>query len=68
MKKVVTLIADYGKVLTDGYEYGTALNVPEGQSLDNIKEITIDEYNEIKNEERATIEDYKNALKRLGVL
>lgn len=67
MKKVITLVADYGKVLTDGYEYGTTLNVPEGQSLEHIKEITVEEYSEIKNAETATIEDYKNALKRFGV-
>ena len=67
MKKVITLVADYGKVLTDGFEYGTTLNVPEGQSLENIREITVAEYNEIKSAEMATIEDYKIALKRLGV-
>lgn len=67
MKKVITFVADYGKILTDGSKYGTTLNVPEGESVDNIKELTIEECNELIGKDLATKEDYINALRKLGV-
>lgn len=70
MAERITLIADEGYVYTDGKIYGSVIYLAEGVSADNFKQITLEEYNEIMNapeEERATEEDYQNALKEMGV-
>ena len=47
MKKMITLYADEGKVLTNGEIYGTTISLAEGESTDKFYEITEDEYEEI---------------------
>jgi hypothetical protein len=49
MKKMITLIADKGKVLTNGTDYGTTISLAEGVSEEDYYEITKEEY-ESKNE------------------
>ena len=41
------LIADEGKVLTDGTIYGREIFLGKGRSADEFREITEEEYNEI---------------------
>lgn len=70
MVERITLTADDGYVYTDGNIYGSTIYLAEGMSADDFKQITLEEYNEIMNapeEELATIEDYQNALRELGV-
>jgi hypothetical protein len=47
MRKMITLYADEGKVLTNGSEYGTTISLSEGSVPDNYYEITLEEYQEI---------------------
>lgn len=44
MKKMITLYADKGKVLTNGIDFGTVISLGEGVSADNYYEITQEEY------------------------
>lgn len=44
MKKMVTLYADKGMVLTDGEHYGTTVSLAEGETGENYREITKEEY------------------------
>lgn len=48
MKTMITLFADEGMILTDGENYGTTMQLAEGRGAEDIKEITIEEYNEIQ--------------------
>ena len=47
MKTMITLYAEEGMILTDGKNYGTTMQLAEGLTADNIREITIEEYNNI---------------------
>ena len=44
MKKMITLYADEGKVLTNGTSYGTTISLAEGLNGDDFFEITEEEY------------------------
>lgn len=65
MRKVIE--ATEGHVLTDGNIFGITIYLAEGETGENFYEITLEEYNEIKESEEATVEDYQAALSRLGV-
>jgi hypothetical protein len=43
----INLIADEGKILTNGEIYGKVIALGNGDSADNYYEITEEEYNEI---------------------
>lgn len=47
MRKMTTLYADEGMVLTDGEHYGTTVSLAEGENGEKYKEITKEEYNKI---------------------
>ena len=56
MKKMITLYADEGMVLTDGENYGTTISLAVGQAEDKYYEITNEEYNKIlESETKETI-------------
>lgn len=50
MKTMVTLIADEGKVITNGTDYGTTISLAEGLDSSAFYEITREEYNKILEE------------------
>ena len=47
MKSMTTLYADEGMILTDGENYGTTMQLAEGRTADDIREISMKEYNNI---------------------
>ena len=47
MKSMTTLYADEGMILTDGENYGTTMQLAEGRTGDDIREISMEEYNNI---------------------
>ena len=51
MKIMTTLYADEGMILTDGENFGTTISLAEGQTAENYKEITKEEYQEIQAKE-----------------
>ncbi len=53
MKTRMTLIADEGKVLTDGKIYGKKVHLAVGQDGEGFREITEKEYEAIKAEQEA---------------
>lgn len=71
------LKATDGMVLTNGEIYGTEIYLAEGVDESSFYEITNEEYEELSmsempesenvNPDEATIDDYKEALARLGV-
>lgn len=71
MRKIIT--ATDGHILTDGEIYGTEIMLAEGLDGADLYEITLEEYNAILEaescslHEKATAEDYQNALKEVGV-
>lgn len=56
MKKMITLYAEDGKVLTNGIDYGTVISLGVDVSDDEYYEITIEEYEKLF-EERDFIEE-----------
>ena len=50
MKKMTTLYADEGKILTNGKDYGTTISLADGVSDAGYYEITAEEYERILNE------------------
>ena len=75
MEKLTALFASEGHILTDGNTYGSVIYLAEDRKEEEFHEITLEEYeNILKAEEEpeidpdgATVEDYKDALKKLGV-
>ena len=73
MEKLTALFASEGHILTDGEIYGTVIYLAEDRKEEEFHEITLEEYEEIlKAQEEpepddATVEDYQDALKKLGV-
>ena len=51
MKKVTQLIADKGKVITNGEIYGRVIILAENETADSFHEITEEEYEKIRAEE-----------------
>ena len=49
----ITIIADEGKWLTDGENYGKTISLAEGVSVDNYYEITDEEYEIIMKEKES---------------
>lgn len=47
MKSMTTLYADEGMILTDGENYGTTMQLAEDRTADDIREISMEEYNNI---------------------
>ena len=47
MKKMITLIADEGKILTNGIDYGTTISLAAGLSAEDYYEITKNESEKI---------------------
>ena len=71
MRNVIT--ATDGHVLTNGDIYGKVIYLAEGMDGADFHEITLDEYNSLmeaeasREDDKASAEDYMNALKELGV-
>ena len=71
MRNVIT--ATDGHVLTNGDIYGKVIYLAEGMECECFYEITLDEYNSLmaaetsREDDKASAEDYMNALKELGV-
>lgn len=55
MRKMITLYADEGKVLTDGSIYGTTISLAEGEIAENFREIPREEYDKML-EEKEVVE------------
>lgn len=53
MKKMVTLYADEGKVLTNGEIYATTMSLAKGSDGEEFYEITREEYEKILKEQEA---------------
>lgn len=53
MKKMITLYADGGKILTDGNVYGTTISLAEGETAENFREIAREEYDKMLEESGA---------------
>ena len=51
MKKMVTLYADEGKVLTNGTIYGSTISLAEGLNGEDFYEITEEEYETLLKEQ-----------------
>ncbi len=51
MKKRITLYADSGMILTDGEVYGTTIQLAEGKTEEDFREITKEEYETILEKE-----------------
>lgn len=51
MKKMITLYADEGKVLTNGKIYGSTISLAEGLNGDDFYEITEEEYETLLREQ-----------------
>ena len=47
MKSMITLYADEGMILTDGENYGTTMQLAKGRTADDIREISMEEYDNI---------------------
>ena len=62
-----TIYAKDGKILTDGEIYGRVIKLAEGADESKLYQITEGEYNAILDSPEVKDEDYREALKRLGV-
>ena len=54
MRKMTTLFADEGMILTNGENYGTTVSLAEGETGDNYTEITKEEYDELMKAQEET--------------
>ena len=59
--------ASKGMILTNGEIYGREIYLPEGINAEAFYEITEEEYETLQAGEEAEIEDYQEALEKLGV-
>ena len=59
MKTKITLIADEGKILTNGKIYGRMIFLADGMSEDGFYEITEAEYQKILEEQEANLSEAK---------
>ena len=59
--------ASEGKVLTNGEIYGRKIYLADNVNEEDFYEITEEEYQLIQTSEEAEIEDYQEALDKLGV-
>lgn len=59
--------ASEGMILTNGEIYGREIYLPEGINTEGFYEITEEEYETLQMGEEAEVEDYKEALEKLGV-
>lgn len=66
MERVILTATD-GHILTNGEVFGRTIYLAEGESGDDFHEITDAEYEVLQEAEEADVDDYKNALSRLGV-
>ena len=55
MRKMITIYADEGKILTDGEIYGTTISLAEGEQAENFYEIDKEEYDKML-EEKEVVE------------
>lgn len=55
MRKMITIYADEGKVLTDGEIYGTTISLAEGEQAESFYEIDKEEYDKML-EEKEVVE------------
>ena len=62
-----TIYAQDGKILTNGEFYGRVIKLAEGADESKLYQITEGEYNAILDSPEVKDEDYREALKRLGV-
>lgn len=67
MNGLKTIYANKGKILTNGEIYGKRHLLAEGVSEADFYEITEGEYNAILDSPEVKDEDYREALKSLGV-
>ena len=51
MRQITQLIADEGKIITDGEAYGKVITPAENETADSFYEITEEEYEKIRAEE-----------------
>ena len=51
MRKMTTLYADEGMMLTDGKHYGTTISLAEGETGEAYREITREEYERLQRQE-----------------
>ena len=51
MRKMTTLYADEGMILTDGEHFGTTVSLAEGESGEEYREITREEYERLQRQE-----------------
>lgn len=65
MRRVIT--ATEGNILTNGEIYGTEIYLADGMDGAGFYEITLEEYKVILEGEDVTDEDYREALKEMGV-
>jgi hypothetical protein len=62
-----TIRASEGHILTNGTVYGSVIYLAEGMDGADFCEITLGEYNAVLEGEDAAEEDYRAALKEMGV-
>lgn len=65
MRKIIE--AQKGCILTNGAVYGRKIYLADGETGEDFYEITDAEYEALQEAEEADVDDYKNALSRLGV-
>lgn len=51
MRKMTTLYADEGMILTDGEHYATTVSLAEGEGGEEYREITREEYERLQRQE-----------------
>ena len=67
MNERKTLTATDGKILTNGEIFGRTIILAEDLKESDFYEITEEEYESLQFGEEAEVEDYKEALGKLGV-
>ena len=57
--KTIKIEADEGNILTDGKIYGTTIFLGSDRSVDEFREITIEEYEKILDETNVNVEAFE---------